>query len=212
MTTIFLILFTIDVVFHLSAIVVRWEWPRRISKALLAPLLLGYYTAGAEHFLFTVFLAGTLSWLGDIFLIRTNKIILFNLGLLSFLLGHLCYIRSLLYFTGNINLVALIITLAAAILLGFAAFRFIRPEKADVLPFVVYGTVLLGTVISSCCLLFSHADLRGAAAFIGSLCFLVSDTILGYGHFRKRDRIYNLPVMLTYIAAQTCLILNLAHL
>jgi uncharacterized membrane protein YhhN len=212
LTAIFLLLFIIDAILHLIAIVVHWEWPRRISKALIVPLLLGYYAAGTEHFLFTVFLAGILGWLGDIFLIiRTNKIDLFYLGLLSFLLGHLCYIRSLLYFTETVSPAALIIVLIIAIPLAVVIFRFIRPEKDGILPLVVYGSVLMGTAISAYCFMLSRGDLPGVMIFAGGICFLVSDVILGYGHFRQGARIRTLPVMITYITAQACLILGLAQ-
>jgi uncharacterized membrane protein YhhN len=209
MKTVFLTLFAIDAIFHLVAIAIRWEWPRRISKALLVPLLLGCYVVDAEHFLFTVFLAAVFGWLGDIFLIHSDKFKLFILGLLSFLAGHLCYIRSLLYFTGNVNPAALIAAVIVAIPLGFIIFRLIRPQKTVAFPLVVYGGVLMGMVIAAFCLMLSRRDLAGAVVFSGGLCFLVSDTILGYGRFREGAHTNEAAVMITYITAQACLLLAL---
>ncbi|MDR0759278.1 MAG: lysoplasmalogenase [Treponema sp.] len=211
MKTVFLALFTLDTIFHLVSIAARWEWPRRISKALLVPLLLGCYVIDAEHFLFTVFLAAVFGWLGDIFLIQSGKFKLFIVGLLSFLAGHLCYIRSLLYFTGNVNPAALIAAVIAAIPLGFIVFRLIRPPKPVVFPLVLYGGVLIGMVIAAFCLMLSRKGLLGAVVFSGGLCFLVSDTILGYGRFREGAKINNAAVMITYITAQACLLLALAQ-
>ncbi|MDR2071060.1 MAG: lysoplasmalogenase [Treponema sp.] len=210
MQTIFLAMFAADTIFHLVSIIARWKWSRYISKALLIPLLLGCYLTGAEHFLLTVFLAGIFGWLGDIFLIRSGNIKLFMTGLLSFLAGHLCYIRSLLYFTGSVNPGAMIAAVIAAIPLGFIIFRLIRPQKPVVFPLVLYGGVLMGMALASFCLMLSRRDLLGITLFAGGVCFLISDTILGYGKFREGAHINNLAVMLTYITAQACLLLALA--
>jgi uncharacterized membrane protein YhhN len=211
MKTVFLSLFAADAIFHLVSIFAHWEWPRRISKSLLVPLLLGYYFVAAEHFLFTVVLAGVFGWMGDVFLIYAGRVKLFILGLLSFLLGHLCYIRSLLYFTGSIEPAVLIAAVILAVPLGFIIFRLIRPEKAVIPLLVVYGGVLAGMAITAFSLMLSRKDLPGAAFFTGGVFFLVSDTILGYGRFREGARINNAAVMITYITAQACLILALAQ-
>jgi uncharacterized membrane protein YhhN len=211
MKTIFLVLFILDAISNIGFIFARWEWPRRVSKTLLMPLLLGYYFAGAEHFLFTVFLAGIFGWIGDIFLINTSKIKIFIAGLLSFLLGHLCYIRSLLYFIETFKPAALIAALIAAILLSFVVFRVIRPGKAVILPLVIYGGVLTGTAITAFCLMLSRGDLLGTVFFTGGVCFLVSDILLGYGRFKEGAHTNDAAVMITYIAAQSCLILGLAQ-
>jgi uncharacterized membrane protein YhhN len=211
MKTVFLSLFAADAVFHLVSIFARWEWPRYISKSLLMPLLLGYYFVDAEHFLFTVVLAGIFGWMGDIFLILAGSIKLFILGLLSFLLGHLCYIRSLLYFAGSIEPAVLIAAVIVAVPLGFFIFRIIRPGKAVIPPLVVYGGVLTGMVAAAFSLMFSRKDLLGVVFFAGGVFFLVSDTILGYGRFKEGARINNAAVMITYITAQACLILALAR-
>jgi uncharacterized membrane protein YhhN len=212
MKTIFLAAFAVDIIFHLVSLIVRWEMGRRISKVLLMPLLLGCYMVDAEHFLFTVFLAGIFGWLGDIFLINVGKIKLFMIGLLSFLAGHLCYIRSFLYFTGNVNPAAMIAAVIVAIPLGFIIFRFIRPQKSIVFPLVLYGGVLMGMAIASFCFMLSRRDILGITLFAGGVCFLVSDSLLGYGHFREGAHINTLAVMITYITAQTCLLLTLAKL
>jgi uncharacterized membrane protein YhhN len=212
MKTIFLTAFAINTIFHLVSIIAQWKWSRYISKALLVPLLLGCYLVDAEHFLFTVFLAGIFGWLGDIFLIPAGSVKLFMLGLLSFLAGHFCYIRSLLYFTGSVNPAAMIAAVIVAIPLGFIVFRLIRPEKPVVFPLVLYGGVLIGMVIASFCLMLSRGDILGTAFFVGGVCFLVSDTLLGYGRFREGARINNLAVMITYITAQACLLLAFAKL
>ncbi|MDR0387866.1 MAG: lysoplasmalogenase [Treponema sp.] len=211
MKTIFLDLFIFDALFHIAAIFVRREWPRRISKALLLPLLLGYYVLEAEHFLFAVVLAGIFGWIGDILLILPGNIKIFIFGLLAFLLGHFCYIYSLLHFTESVEPAILIAAVIAAIPLGFIGFRIIRPQKTIMLPLAVYGIVLAGMAITAFCLMLSLRNMLGVVLFAGGVLFLVSDTILGYGRFRKGAHINDAAVMITYIAAQSCLLLGLAR-
>jgi uncharacterized membrane protein YhhN len=212
MKYLFLILFAFDALLQVIAILLRREGLRRISKVLLVPLLIGYYILTAEHFLVSALLAGILGWLGDIFLIRGGKNQLFILGLLGFLLGHLAYIRSLLYFTGSVNRIALIIAVIAALPLCFAAFRLIRPAREILIPLLAYALVLEGMAIAAFCLMLYRKDVPALAIFAGSLCFMASDTILGHGLFRSGAHVRDLPVMTSYMAAQACLILGLARL
>jgi uncharacterized membrane protein YhhN len=212
MKYLFLLLFAADALIQVVAILLRREGLRRVSKVLLVPLLIGYYILTAEHFLVSALLAGILGWLGDIFLIRSGRNKLFILGLLGFLLGHVGYIWSLVYFTGNVNAIALTVAVIAAIPLGFVVFRFIRPEKEVLMPLLVYALVLEGMAIAAFCLMLYRKDVPALAIFAGSLCFMASDTILGHGLFRRGARVRDLPVMTSYMAAQACLILGLARL
>jgi uncharacterized membrane protein YhhN len=106
----------------------------------------------------------------------------------------------------------LIIAIIAAIPLGFAVLRFIRPAKEVFIPLLVYAIVLEGMAIAAFCLMLYRKDVPALVIFIGSLCFMVSDTILGHGLFRRGARVRDFPVMLSYIAAQAGLILGLARL
>jgi uncharacterized membrane protein YhhN len=210
MKTPLLITFAVVAVFHLIVLILGLERLRRISKVLLVPLRLGYYTAAAEHFLFVVVLAGLLGWVGDILLLKHDKHRLLLLGLTGFLLGHLGYISALWHFTGAVDSIPLIIAIAVIIPLGVFGIRMIRPIRAMRLPVCLYAAALGAMCISAFCLMRYRGDGPGTMIFAGSLCFVASDTTLAYFLFRNLPRLANLAVMATYIAAQAGIIIGFA--
>jgi uncharacterized membrane protein YhhN len=221
MEKVFLILFAGNSIIHLGALLQGREGVRRISKILLLPLLAGYYLAGAERFLFTVVLAAFLGWLGDILLIKSDKRIFFTLGLLCFLLGHIAYILSLLYRTGgaeaggfrpgNLNGAVLAVSAAVMLVLGFCIFRLIRPDRGMTAPVIAYEFVLGGMSLCALQFMLSAGGPWGISVFAGSLCFLLSDTLLGRFTFQTTPRYGHFFVMLPYILAQGGIIIGLAR-
>jgi uncharacterized membrane protein YhhN len=59
-------------------------------------------------------------------------------------------------------------------------------------------------------LLIYRRDGPGIAIFAGSLCFLLSDSVLAYFAFRTMPRYGNFLVMVPYMAAQLAITLGLA--
>jgi uncharacterized membrane protein YhhN len=208
---VFLGLFALAAAVHIIAICLDKNIPRALSKVCLLPLLLGFYILRAEHFLVPAALALFLGWTGDIFLLSINYKQFFKLGLGSFLLGHLCYILSMIFFTENFNIPALIIATAAALALGIPVMMLIKPDRTMRVPVIVYGIVIELMGIFALALMLSRRAPPGIAAFAGSLCFLFSDSVLAYFTFRTLPRYGNLLVMIPYMAAQLCLTLALAY-
>jgi uncharacterized membrane protein YhhN len=211
MSIVFLGLFALCAVFHCVVILLERETFRRISKVALMPLLLGYYLAGADRLLPSVILGALLGWAGDILLIRIDKPRNLLLGLAGFLLGHICYILSLLAFTGRRDNTALLVSAAVLIPLIVGVFFLIKPPGKMVLPVIIYELVIGGMSVCALQLLLYRRDLPGLFVFAGSLCFLASDSILGRFTFRKAPKRGNLSVMLPYILAQTGIIAGLAR-
>ncbi|MHC6201935.1 lysoplasmalogenase family protein [Breznakiellaceae bacterium SP9] len=208
-----LLLFAALAVFHLIVLSLGLERLRRISKMLLVPLLLVYYAVQAEHFMPIVAAAGLLGWAGDICLIKYERNLLVMLGLTAFLLGHLCYSTALLHFAGTLAMQPLFIAIGAALILGIWGIRLLRPGKGLLLPSCLYAAALEGMCIAAFFLLYSRRDTLGLVIAAGALCFAASDTILAYFIFRGAlPRRGNVAVMLTYIAAQSGIIIGLAAL
>jgi uncharacterized membrane protein YhhN len=190
---------------HLGSLFFQKRTVQALTKICLLPLLGAVYVFGAEKFFFPVILALFFGWGGDMCLIRVCDRF-FRLGLAGFLLGHLCYIPSFIYFTERLNIIALLVSIAAAVPLGFVVHSIIRPTKAMNLPVIVYEIVILLMSLSALQLCLSRRDGWGLLVFAGSLCFLISDTLLGYFTFRTKPRYGDFWVMLTYIAAQSGII------
>lgn len=220
MKYLFLVLFVTDGIIHLVTILLNRNLSRWITKIFLLPLLAAYYIIGAERFLITVFLAAVLGWAGDIFLIGMDSKRNFLPGLSCFLLGHLAYIVSLVRLTGdggagdfnagNFNGTVLAISTGTLVLLGFGIFKLIRPSPSMTVPVILYELFLGAMSICALQFMLRLGDIRGISVFAGSLCFLLSDTLLGRITFRKPPRYGHFFVMLFYIAAQGAIIIGLS--
>jgi uncharacterized membrane protein YhhN len=208
---IFLGFFALAAVVHLGAIFVENDPARGISKVCLLPALLGLYLVTAEHLRVPVVLALLLGWAGDFFLLRINYKGFFQLGLGGFLLGHLCYILALLSFTATLNTPALIAASGAVLLLEIPIFWWIKPDRAFRIPLAAYGIIIGAMSVCALELLLYRRDGPGIAVFAGSLCFMLSDSILGYFAFRTMPRYGNFLVMVPYIAAQGLIVLGLTR-
>jgi uncharacterized membrane protein YhhN len=207
---IFLGLYGLAVVLHLTAILTEKDRLHGISKICLLPFLLGLYIFTARTFQVPVVFALIFGWAGDCFLIAIHRKGLFLLGLAGFLLGHLCYILALHSLTAPLDRPSLIIAAIAALALGIAVCVFIKPGRALLIPVIVYGIVIEVMNIYALQLLLYRRDGPGIAVFAGSLCFLLSDTILAFCTFRTMPRYGNFLVMVPYTAAQLAITLGLA--
>lgn len=197
---------------HLALIL--WGGPRTqgITKALVLPPLVWYYAAAADHFLITALLAVILGWIGDMLLIKIEKEGFFKAGLASFLVGHLLYIPAMFFFTGMVRIPLLFISLIIAIPLGILIQRVIKPSKALRIPVLVYGIIIELMSLSALQLMAARPEVWGILVFAGSLCFLISDFVLGYFTFRTLSKYGSFFIMFFYILAQGSIIIGLANL
>jgi len=183
-----------------------------ILKGCLMPLVLCVYitSAGTENIYWPVVFALVFAWFGDILLVRITSILWFKLGLASFLIGHIFYCIAMYGYIVPFNVPVLLISAAAACCFGVITFRVVRPGKQMRVPVIAYETIILIMAIFALQLFLSQyiagGSVFGILVFAGSLCFVVSDTLLALRTFR-RIRIY-FAVMLTYIAAQLLITLG----
>jgi uncharacterized membrane protein YhhN len=197
---------------HLALIL--WGSPRiqRITKVLLLPPLAWYYAAAAETFLVMVHLAVILGWIGDILLIKIENAAFFKAGLASFLLGHLLYIPVMLSFAGTVRIPLFIVSIIVALPLGLLIQRLIKPNKSLRIPVILYGIIIELMSLSALQLMAARPEFWGLLVFIGSLCFLISDSILGYFTFRTISKHGSFFIMFFYMIAQGSIIIGLANL
>jgi uncharacterized membrane protein YhhN len=216
---IFLIIFTLVSVAHITFIILKKRKLRRLSKIFIIPPLLAAYIAGAGSHLFFPIPALIFGWIGDVLLIRIDKKICFKLGLASFLLGHLCYIATFIqclgffgYGGGSLSITALVISIPLAIVFGIMSFRFIKPPREMVIPVIIYMVVLETVALLSLQVFVFNFGFAGALIFLGCLFFLTSDLILSYYTFRKLKPLAAVLIMAFYIIAQAGIILGLMSL
>jgi uncharacterized membrane protein YhhN len=202
--TIFLITLGVVSAVYLATLAFKPGMFQFVLKGCLMPLVFAVYFFSANTILLPVVLALVFAWIGDILLVRITNIIWFKLGLASFLIGHIFYVIAMYGFVMPLNIPVLAISIIAAMIFGIIAYRVVRPSKQMKIPVIAYETIIMVMAIFACQFFLSRINLQqavfGALVFSGSICFVISDTLLALRTFR-RFRIY-FAVMIFYIAAQ----------
>lgn len=223
------LIFILNCLLQLVAICTEKVLMRKVTKALIIPLMISSYFLDAVFLLGydfrTVFFVGLpvyigliFGWLGDIFLLSETG---FVKGLLCFLLGHIAYI---IHFAKNNGIAEWPVCLL--FLIPYAVYFFIILKK--LLPFVeggmkvpvlCYMVVIITMGALSACLNWRvmGISLQGISislplnifAVSGSALFIISDTILAFSTFMKKDNKFLLAlVMITYMPAQLFIMLT----
>ena len=149
-------------------------------------------------------LAGlVLSWVGDLFLIFFNSRKLFLAGLVSFLLGHVCY-AACFYTYGFLNgWVAA--GLAVLLAVGAVIFLWLRPHLGDMTAPVIGYIVVISAMVGGALAVFINPEwaVDGRNAVLaGAVMFYISDIMVARDQFVINayvNRIVGLPL---YYAAQ----------
>ena len=179
----------------------------RFGTKPLLMILLGLFVynyglkpAMRNSLLFTLFFA----WLGDVFLlIPGDSALYFQLGLGSFLLMQIAYIRLFVKLHAPRWSYFLIPVLVYVI--GFLGFLYPNLPAALVPPVVVYA-LALGSMLYFAFQI-PEIELRW-----GAFLFVVSDSLLAFGKFYLEYPWNSFAVMSTYILAQLLLIRALCKL
>ncbi|MHA8080708.1 lysoplasmalogenase [Aquirufa regiilacus] len=179
---------------------------RYVTKPLLM-ILLGVYVyafglkpAVRNALLFTLLFA----WLGDVFLlIPGNSALYFQLGLGSFLVMQLAYIRLFIKLSAT-RLTYLLIPVLVYVV-GFLGFLYPNLPGALVPPVLVYA-LALGSM------LYFASQISSVQLRVGAFLFVVSDSLLAFGKFYFEYPWNSFAVMSTYILAQLLLIHALCKL
>ena len=178
---------------------------QKIFKPLCMPLLILLYLlcAGTQSSVLII-LGLAFGFLGDTFLLK-DDVGHFLMGASAFLIGHVFYIIA---FLTHVNWAGLpqrgvwILPVAALyiiFLLLTARKLFPSLEKSLKPGIVAYMGTILVMSFSTFLFFLSQGTPASAVPFVGSLLFVLSDTVLAFSVFQKKP---HWPVMPTYLAAQ----------
>ena len=190
---------------NIIAQIVPSEELNRYTKPLLMPLLLFYvYRQSIGNTTAKVLLlcvAILFSWLGDVVLMYQSNSTYFIAGIGLFLVAQVTYtivLRKATYQKPPISFIKLIpFMLYAAIL-----FYILLPAGEFTIPIVVYGLVILAMMVSAFLRKDHTAHQSYQLAFIGSILFVLSDSILAINAFKTTVPYAGVLIMSTYCAAQ----------
>lgn len=180
-----------------------------LTKPLLVPLIILFYLTSAVQINWFIVTALFFGFLGDVSLLGGSKKIFFAIGLFAFLVGHLLYTLAFLQSIQYFGVVPswFFIVLIPYILYGCAILRILRPNLKEMLvPVVIYMCVILIMSFTSTCRIWNGFTLQFIFPFIGSLFFIVSDSVLAYNSFNVPSENYETLIMFTYIFAQILIV------
>lgn len=159
-----------------------------------------------------IYVGAFLGMLGDIFVIAKDRKY-FNLGVLFFFFGHLCYISQLIIYMVNKSspIYSYIIFGVFYVLIYIGLyFLFIKIAKSKVEKFglpLYYGTLFSVLPLIVMAFIFSGSYLY--FGIIGIVLFVISDLIILYTKYVKEFKRYDFFIMSTYLLAQLFLVSSL---
>jgi uncharacterized membrane protein YhhN len=209
---IFLIIFIIICIAHLTSEAMWSLVGRYITKPVLMPALALYYVSSAAQPNPVLIAAIVCGWLGDIFLMipdpqKTRRY--FKPGLAVFLLGHVLYIAV---FAAYLPRAASVpawgwASLAVYIATGIVGYRLISPHAGKMLPAIIAYIIIIVLMGASTVLPLGNVNTAGAVtAMAGALVFMVSDTINAYNRFVRDVPYERVLTMGTYLGGQFLLV------
>ncbi len=204
MSSIVLTCFAVLAAVHLYACARQLQKLRRFTKPFLMPVLMLWYTLSAQAPSALIALALLCGCVGDFFLLHDERKRNLYAGIASFAAGHVLYLA---FFLPRIQLPAWwVLALLAAVYgagLLWSCFRIKPHAKKDMLAGSALYAALL-CFMSACAALYALSGYN-VLPLLGSLLFLISDSILSNEILVKETRYGTFAVMSTYIAAQTLL-------
>jgi uncharacterized membrane protein YhhN len=136
------------------------------------------------------------STIGDVLLIDSRR---FVYGLLSFLAAHICFIVAFYSVTTTPNLPSLVFYLIYVT--GFLAVLWKHLDKLK-LPVIVYSLALAAMSWLALSKTVEHHNHHTFHAFVGSLMFVASDSLLAFAKFKSPFRFAEILILSTYFLAQ----------
>ena len=195
-------LFALVSIIHVLGLVFKFEVVSVVTKPLILVLLLSYYLKRTNQ-RSTLYIGAVLfSLLGDILLI-SNTELNFMLGLASFLIAHILYIVMVMKRIEASSFKSKVISAVPFIILGTGLLYFLKDTLEEMLiPVAIYAFVIsmFGTV--SLLNYLNRKSKEALTLMLGSLFFILSDSVLAINKFQESNAIYPVVVMITYIAAQ----------
>lgn len=180
------------------------------SKPFLMPLLALIYVL----FVFSInkyfIIAVLLGFLGD-FLLMFKGSKFFISGLFSFLLGHIFY--SIVFISSITNIgdlsLSFYLVLAPYLIYGISIYLALHKYLGNMkIAVIVYIIGIIGTSFTTLMYAWSNETFIYWLPFVGSLFFILSDSILSIKVFRKEIKKGDFWVGITYIIAQTLIVIG----
>ena len=205
-------------IFYLLITAFNQEDIARILKPFLLPLLVVAVYLSEKFKTKTLLLTAlTFSWIGDVILLFANKgEIYFILGLVAFLVSHVFYIvlfskqaisktiKNKISFGAGIGLIVIYFLMMISTL---------APKLGSLtVPVVIYAVVISTMLFYALKGSFQWNTIPYQSVLIGAVFFISSDSILAFNKFDQPIPYASFLIMITYLAAQFCIVWGILKL
>lgn len=169
---------------------------------MIAVILIVFFNSSSPMSFYeqTILTGLIFSTIGDIFLIKDKQY--FLQGLVSFLLGHICYIVA---FWNHPNWLSLILYLVYIAFFLSILWKHLGKLK---IPVIIYATAIALMSWMALSRTIENHNHHTFHAFLGSIMFVISDSLLAYNKFKTPFRLAPLFVLGTYFLAQWLIALS----
>ena len=206
-----LIIFIAISVVHLVAHLMAFQWLVFITKPLLIPILLWYFSEGLSVGNLTLIqkrmvAALSLAWIGDIINLYSQvSHWIFMAGIIVFLAMQIMYIIICFYLISfkQINLLYLIFCALLFITYGSILLWILLPHLNDLtIPVLIYASALTLTGIASALTKDQLPRNVFYCLLTGTILYIITDSLDAINNFKASFPYASFWIALTYLAAQ----------
>ena len=174
----------------------------QVFKPLILLSLLILYTVSVLKLNKLYVFALIFSFLGDVFLMFSGELY-FIIGLVSFLIAHLLFIKIVINQIQKQPISKVIISIIPFFVLFLGLILFLKNFLDDLLiPVIIYGLTIctFGTV--SLINYLSTKSKKSLLMLVGAIVFISSDSVLAINKFYNSSHLLEIIIMITYVLAQ----------
>ncbi|AUC14729.1 hypothetical protein BTO06_06035 [Tenacibaculum sp. SZ-18] len=198
---VFSILFFLVSVLELTGVYQKKIVLEFIFKPLLMVSLAAFYLVSVKKPSFLYLSALFFSFWGDLLLLFPEKF--FVLGLVSFLITHLIYIKVIKGFLQKLSIITFM-KYGIIFLVYFGAIVFFIKDNLNelLIPVIVYGLVISSFGTFALINYLKNKATENLWLFIGAIIFILSDSTIAINKFYLIQADLGMIIMITYIVAQ----------
>ncbi|SDS15421.1 Uncharacterized membrane protein YhhN [Polaribacter sp. KT25b] len=172
-----------------------------LSKPFIITSLVIVYLVAVKKPNFWYVSALFFSFWGDVLLLFKDQFFVF--GLASFLVAHILYIKIAAGFIKKESVRKLILASIPFVVFLIFLFYLILDNLGEMkIPVIVYGTVISTFGVVSLLNYMQKKSTENLWLFLGTIIFILSDTLIALHKFYEAKEIYSVSIMVTYIVAQ----------
>ena len=201
-TVLFFWVFILVSIADIVGVIFKIELLIQVFKPLILLSLIALYSVSVQVKNKIYVLALVFSFFGDVFLLFSEELF-FMLGLGSFLVAHVLFIKLVLNRISTIKPTKLVISSIPSVVV-FAVLLFILKDSLNALliPVIIYGLAISTFGAVSLLDYLQTKSQQSLWMLLGAIVFILSDSILALNKFYVSTAIFEILIMVTYIIAQ----------